>query len=175
MTMHAEQHLTDEQFADSFFGGVMPAQVQAHLDSCEACRLELRNFASSTETFSDAAMAWSEAQPTFSPRSLTIGPIAMATTRRHLFAHASWVMAGMLVLAVSVPAIWHREHAAVALKNAAPSAIQDDSAEQIERDNDLMRGVDMALQTNDDSPFREYRIEDVTGKRPKGHHGVRVQ
>jgi hypothetical protein len=174
MTMRAEQHLTDEQFADSFFGGVMPAEVKAHLDSCEACGVELREFARSMDTFSDAAMAWSEAQPTFSPRSVSIGPVKVATTRRHLFAHAGWVMAGVMVLAVSVPAIWHREHAVVAVRNAA-IANHEDSAEQIEQDNDLMRGVDMALQVNDPSPFREYQIEDVTGKRAKGHHGVRVQ
>ncbi len=175
MTMPVEQHLTDEQFADSFLGGVVPAEVQAHLDSCETCRHELRGFEVSMDTFSDVAMAWSEAQPKFSPRSVTIGSIKVAVNRRQVFARAGWVMAGVMVLAVSLPTIWHREHAAVAAKNAAPVLIQQDSAEQIAQDNDLMRGVDTALQANDPSPFHEYQIVDVTDKRVKGHRGVRVQ
>ncbi|WP_263378810.1 anti-sigma factor [Granulicella paludicola] len=175
MTMQGQHHLTDEQFADSFLGGVVPAEVQAHLDGCEACRQELNGFAQSMDSFSEVAMAWSEAQPTFSPRSLTIGPVKVVTSRRHILAHAGWVLAGVLVLAVSVPAIWHREHQAVAVRQPAPLAVQEDSAEQILQDNDLMQSVDVALQADDPSPFSEYRIEDLTGKRMKDHRGVRVQ
>jgi hypothetical protein len=178
MTMPAEQqrdqHLTDEQFADSFLGGDVPAAVEVHLATCEVCRLELGSFAHSMDSFSAAAMKWSETQPSFSPRSWKIGPVRFAVSTRGLFASAGWVMAGVLVLAVSIPVISHRE-TAVAVRNAASLSVQDDSKEQIDQDNDLMQSVNMALQTEDPSPFREYQITDVTGKRSKEHRGVRVQ
>jgi anti-sigma factor RsiW len=168
------QHLTDDQFADLFMGETAAPQVQAHLASCEQCRAEMAGFTRSVDTFSIAAMGWSEAQPTFSPRSVTLGSLKLATTSRRLFVQAGWVMAGVIVLSVSAPVIWHREHAAVAIHNAVPAA-NDDSAQQIAQDNDLMQSVNMALQADDPSPLREYRIPDVTGKQMKGRNGVRSQ
>jgi hypothetical protein len=172
MSAPNQQHLTDERFAELFMDEAIPAQLQAHLDSCAQCRAELASFSRSVDTFSTAAMRWSEAQPAFSPRSVTLGSLKVATTPRRLFAQVSWVMAGVLVLSVSAPAIWHREHGVVAVRNAASVSVYEDSAEQIARDNDLMQSVNMALQADDPSPFREYQIPNMTGKRPKGRNGV---
>ena len=173
--MQSQNHLTDEQFADSFLGGVMAEEVQAHIEVCEECRQELKKFAQSLDTFSAVAMAWSEAQPTFGPRSLTIGPMKVVTSTRQLGMSAGWVLAGVMVLAVSLPAIWNREHEVVAVRQAKPSPFSDDSSQQIARDNDLMQSVDIALQADDPSPFNEYHMDDLTGKRVKGHRRVGVQ
>jgi hypothetical protein len=168
-------HLTDEQFMECVIDAP-DAASHAHLAGCEQCREELALFSKSVSDFSLATLNWSEAQPSVSLR-------ASARHRRPAFVAAGWALATAVVLAVALPAVWHRERpaapaSAAGVPVAAPVpaarepitvASTEDSPAQIAEDNRMMQSVNLAIGVSEPSPIREYRLQAVhhTGARSR--------
>ncbi len=150
-------HLNDEQFA-ACLDAEPTTDLAAHLDGCEACREELRQFQMAMDDFGTAAMAWSEAQPRVSLRAQ-----AEVGWRPSWVMGAGWAVATALVLAVAGPAIWrHESGQAAPLEQVEPAVVavqQADSEAEIAQDNRLLQSVNLAINDADPSPLQEYRLD----------------
>jgi hypothetical protein len=145
-------HLTNDQFSDLLIGA--PGRdCELHLAECAYCRAELEKFSASVGLFSSTSLAWSETRP---------AAAAQAASRwqnmRWAYAPVGWALAVSVAIMVGVPA-WRADHPAPAPYSAvnSPASIEDSPAD-IARDNALLESVNVALNTNEDSPLPEYRL-----------------
>ncbi len=144
-------HLTNEQFSEIVLAGAPDAASQLHLAECALCSAEMEKFAASVDLFSTVALEWSETRPQPAAR-----PARRAMPARWAVAPLGWALAAAVVISVGVPA-WRAEHRApVAGAVAADAAV--DSPADIAQDNALLEQVNVALNTNEDSPLPEYRL-----------------
>lgn len=151
MTSESSAHLSEEALDDVLIGLSSP-ESEAHLAVCGACRGQLEDFQSRVQVFNQTSLAWSESKPAISLR-----PKIEARARRQRFLPLELAMAATLLLVIGVP-VWNREHNQVSEQPVAQSAATGDSEAQIAQDNDLLRSVDAALSTNDESPISEYHL-----------------
>lgn len=153
MTKSVSPHLTDDDFAGCLAGTTPAPAIAAHLASCDLCREELAVFLTSVDTFSDATLEWSRSQPVGSPRTELLRHIPS------LFSPGlRWGLAGILLVGVSIPAVLHYERRDLRVNPQAALAGPEDTPAQIAQDNRLMESVNVALESTDPSPFREYGL-----------------
>jgi len=153
-------HLTDAQFAECLTAEFPEPGIQSHLAQCDACRAELGVFMASMDSFSEAAMDWSRAQPVISPRA------KMVHTRPTMATPLRWAVAAALIAAVGVPvAVYHEREtvdaglvADLGAGRLATANLTEDSPAQIAQDNQLLQSVDQALAASDPSPMQEYGL-----------------
>ena len=111
-------HLTEEQFNDAILG-LAPDSVDEHLDACVECSAEASRVRSSIASFSAAATAWSDAQP--SPSTARFRRHALMVQLRPV---AGFAAAAALVIGVAIPVGHYQRSAAneIALASSAPAA-----------------------------------------------------
>jgi predicted anti-sigma-YlaC factor YlaD len=161
MTPELSTHLSEEAIDDVLIGLGSP-ESDAHLAACSHCRGQLEQFRSEMNLFNQASLAWSKAK---SATILRAAPRPKA--RPALPAPAGWVLAAAALLAIGLP-VWnhaHRSPAGDASDYAstyapAPASPAGDSEAQIAEDNDLLRSVNAALNSNEVSPISEYHLSD---------------
>jgi hypothetical protein len=156
-------HLSNDQFSELILGAPSPAS-ELHLAECAHCRAELEKFSSSVDLFSTTSLKWSEIQPAQTPR---ISPRWQSA--RWAYAPVGWALAVAVLIAVGVPAWKYDRHPA---PPTSQSATEDTPAE-IAQDNALLQSVNVALNTNEDSPLPEYRLS--TGRQRNAQSDSRVQ
>lgn len=154
MTAEASAHLSEEALNDVLIGLSSP-ESDAHIAVCAVCRGQLEEFRSEMRMFNQASLASSEARPTMIPRAS-----AKATGRRAMFVPAGWVLAAAVLLIIGVPAWWNYDHRFSPNRGPAPASATEDSEAQIAQDNDLLRSVNIALNTNEVSPISEYHLSE---------------
>jgi hypothetical protein len=168
MTTEPSAHLSEEAMNDVLVGMGSP-ESQAHVAACGECRAQLRAFQAEMHLFNETSLAWSEA------RSATLGAISPPKKHASMLIPASWAFAAALLLVVGIP-VWMHNHGPAKHPEqtvAAPAAVQQDSAEQIAEDNELMRSVDMALSSGEESPLSEYQITERSHEGPKARLELR--
>jgi hypothetical protein len=154
MKSESSAHLSEEALDDVLIGLSSP-ESEAHLAVCSVCRGQLEDFQSRVQVFNQTSLAWSESKPAVSLR-----PKVEARARRQRFIPLELAMAATLLLVIGVP-VWNREHNQISdqpVQHVAQSAAPGDSEAQIAQDNDLLRSVDAALSTSDESPISEYHL-----------------
>jgi hypothetical protein len=87
-------------------------------------------------------------------------------TRKTFFAPAGLAFAAMILLVMGLP-VWNYHSRPAKSYGATPAITQQDSAEQIAQDNELLRSVDMALSSNEESPIGEYYLSGGPGPHSK--------
>jgi predicted anti-sigma-YlaC factor YlaD len=155
------KHLTDEQFAECLTGEMPSAATREHLAVCEACRAEMDMFTSSVKGFDAATMDWSRMRPAPKLSGKT------SERRASVAAPLGWALATAFALVIGVPVVMHQVSPATTATQTSPSTALDDSAAQIAQDNKLMASVDVVLNDDEPSPFREYHIADPAARRTK--------
>jgi hypothetical protein len=110
----------------------------------------LEKFSASVGLFSTIALAWSETRPAASPQAAS-----RWQNMRWAYAPVGWALAVAVVMMIGVPA-W-RDHTMTVQKPAVNSPVEDSPAD-IAEDNALMQSVNVALNSNEDSPLPEYRL-----------------
>ena len=169
MTQPRSAHLSEEALDDVLIGLGSP-ESDAHLAECEVCRGQLEEFRSGMRVFNQASLAWSEARPMRSLRSLVRSKV-----RPGVFAPAGWALAAaVLLMMIGVP-VWRHDHRTALIKSTAPAAANEDSPAQIAQDNDLLRSVDEALNTSEASPISEYHLSDGPQPHRKARPELRTQ
>jgi len=157
MTTEVSAHLSEEALDDVLIGLSTP-ESDAHLAACSVCRSRVEEFRSGLQAFNQVSLAWSEARPM--PRTtISLQTAARSKARRDLFAPLGWAMAAAMVLMIGIP-IWNRDHSAPSNNEPAAAATASDSEAQIAQDNELLKSVDMALNTNEESSLSEYQLLD---------------
>lgn len=150
-------HLSEEALDDVLIG-LSTAESDAHLAICGACRSRVEAFQSGLQAFNQASLAWSEARPI---PTTTISPQAAAKSKAHsaMFAPLGWAMAATMSLMIGIP-IWNRDHPTPSIHEPTVVVTAADSEAQIAQDNELLKSVDMALNTNEESSLNEYHLLD---------------
>jgi len=145
-------HLNDDQFAALVSGLELTPEMSGHLSQCVSCQREVAEFRSSIHSFNMASLAWSEAQPAKSLRSVagSSRPWSISAVPRLSFA-------AVLVVAVMVSMRVHSDRKEARM---LPSA-EEDSPALIEQDNRLLLSVDRATSSNVVSPEVEYGFHAV--------------
>jgi hypothetical protein len=153
MKSESSAHLSEEALDDVLIGLSSP-ESEAHLAVCNVCRGQLEDFQSRVLVFNQTSLAWSESKPAISLR-----PKVEAKARRQRFVPLELAMAATLLLVIGIP-VWNHEHNQTSDQPVpvAQNSTQADSEVQIAQDNDLLRSVDAALSTNDESPISEYHL-----------------
>jgi len=157
MTTELSAHLSEEALDDVLIGLSTP-ESDAHLAVCNACRSRVEGFQSGLQAFNQASLAWSEARP-MTTTTISLQAAAKSKARRAMFAPLGWAMAATVILMIGIP-IWTRDHPTPSIHEAAAAATAVDSEAQIAQDNELLKSVDMALSTNDESLLSEYHLSD---------------
>jgi hypothetical protein len=175
MTIEQTTHLSEEAMNDVLVGVESPA-TSAHLAVCPVCRARLNEFQANMRLFNQATLAWSET------RSATMARPERKRIRWTEFAPGAWVTAAAILLLVAIP-VW--QHRTPATKYAAPTTMAsttsiagneaEDTETQITADNELMRSVDVALSSNDESPIAEYYLSERPHPRANVRPELRTQ
>lgn len=160
MTTQLSAHLSDEALNDVLIG-LSSTAADAHLAVCPHCRGQLDVFRSEMQLFNQTSLAWGEARSAKTARPATIPKV-----RKAILAPAGLAIAAMILLAIGLP-VWNHHHRSTRDYAVAPAPAQQDSAEQIAQDNELLRSVDMALSTNEESPISEYYLSGKPRPHPK--------
>lgn len=170
MTTETSTHLSEEALNDVLIGLGSPESEQ-HVAACAECRAQLQIFATEMQLFNQTSLAWSEA------RSATLGAIELPKKRPAIYAEVGVALAAALLLAIGLPIWMHTHGPAKHPEQAATAAAmgQQDSADQIAQDNELMRSVDMALSSSEESPVSDYQILERPHEGPKARLGLRHQ
>ena len=143
-------HLSEDAMNDLLIG-LGTAEAEAHLNVCERCRGQMQEFRSDLEAFNQATLLWSEAQPA---KKVNVSK----TKRGHaIFPALGWALAALAVLLLRIPLINHGTFSPAGSSAAAVAGTQDTEA-QIAQDNELLRSVDAALNTDEASPLSEYHL-----------------
>lgn len=170
MTTEPSAHLSEEAMNDVLIGLGSP-ESEAHAAACAECRAQLESFHAEMHLFNETSLAWSEA------RSATLGALEPPKKHASMWVPASWAFAAALLLAVGIP-VWMHNHGPVKHQEqaaAAPAAARQDTAEQIAEDNELLRSVDMALSSSEESPLSEYQIIERFREGPKARPELRQE
>jgi hypothetical protein len=170
MTTETSAHLSEEAMNDVLIGLGSPEAI-AHAGACAECRAQLQVFQDEMTLFNRTSLAWSEA------RSATLGAIEPTRQAKPMLVPFGLAFAAALLLAVAVPGWMHRGAPATHTNQAvtAPAEPQQDSADQIADDNELMRSVDMALSSGEESPISVYQIRERPLEGPKSQRELRSQ
>lgn len=144
----AAGHLTEEMLDDVLIG-MATVESQAHLAECSACRAKVEGFQSDMALLGETAMGWSR------QRAAGMDQHPLETRARQLhWAAMRWAAAGVLIVAVAVPFLWHHDNGPAVAINVTPRSPQvEENAAQIAADNDLMRAVDAAINPSDEMPM----------------------
>jgi hypothetical protein len=158
MTTQLSNHLTEEALDDALIG-LGSAESEAHLAVCPACRARVEEFRSDMKVFNDTTLAWSEARPVPSLQGA-------ARPKAHLpvFAPVGWALAAVVLLLLCV-SVWNHDQRSASHEGFASVATPEDSETQIAQDNEMLRQVDVALNTGEASPISEYHLAD--GQHPR--------
>jgi len=165
-------HLTEDALNDLLIG-LGTEESEAHVAACPECRSRVEEFQSTVQAFHTSSMAWSEFRSKFrtefrsEPRPvLRVSPPARVKVRN---AQLGWALAAAMLLAIGLPT-WNANHRRVAnvatpAPVAAPVAASGDptstdSDAQIAQDNELLRSVNLALNSEEESPVSEYHLLD---------------
>lgn len=164
MSSELSAHLSEEVMNDVLIGLSSP-ESHAHLAACAFCRSQLEEFRADMQLFNRTSLAWSEA------RSATmLRPAATSIISNAVLVRVTLVVATTVLAAVGL-FVWshnHRPQESIAYTHAVTPAVSpEDSEAQIEQDNDLMRSVDVALSSSDESPILEYHMSD--GRQPRAN------
>jgi anti-sigma factor RsiW len=120
-------HLKPEQF-DDLLMGIAESESSAHLSACPQCRAELEAMRGTLGAFRGAAVGWSESaakQVELPKRQRMIS----------LWARPAWVLAAIILLAVTIPdGAWR--------VNVGTPSVSAEAQAQISRDNDLLARIE---------------------------------
>lgn len=169
MTTETSSHLSEEAMNDILIG-LGSAEAEGHLRACQVCRAQLDNVNSALLSFNQATLEWSERRSACLPAVQT-GWSWHQRLGRFLQSPQWLVQSGLaltsvLLLAISMPLWYHERHAVLSGTPAAITAAEN-SAEQIEQDNALLRSVDSVLNTTEVSPVSEYHMSSRPVQIPK--------
>jgi hypothetical protein len=155
MSMQSATHLTEEALDDLLIG-LASVESEAHLTECAACRAKVQALGAHLDAFDHASLAWSQARSEALP---AIGPAASAKAKSIWTALAplEWAVATAVFLLLALP-VWNRSQLPAPVSSAVAAPTAGDSEAQIAEDNDLLKSVDAALNTNDASPIAEYDL-----------------
>jgi hypothetical protein len=150
-------HMTEEQITDCVIHGAPLPDLELHLISCPPCgkrlAVAMTEFNASVTNFSHASLAWTEARPEASLR---------VEARRQSLSSSSplgWALAVASLLVVAVPAWQHGHHSPRVIEQSAiAGATPPDSDAQIASDDRMLQQVDVALDDETPSPFRDYGL-----------------
>jgi hypothetical protein len=169
------RHLThlSEAAMNNLLIGLGTEESEAHVAVCPECRNRVEEFQSTVQAFHRASMAWtefqSEARPESRPEFLKgaqLSPPARPKVRHAYAAPLGWALAAAMLLAIGIPT-WNAslrrvERVATTPAIAPVAAPSDptttDSEAQIAQDNELLRSVNLALNSEEESPVSEYHL-----------------
>jgi ferric-dicitrate binding protein FerR (iron transport regulator) len=159
-------HLSEEALNDLLIG-LASVESEAHLAECAACRAKVQAFGAHLNAFNRASMAWSESRSEALP---AIRPAASAKVKSiwTTLAPLEWAVAVAVLLLLALP-VWNRNQLPVPVGSVVGTPAAGDSEAQIAEDNDLLKSVDAALNTNDASPIAEYDLIE----QPRSHARAR--
>jgi len=152
MTNDSAVHLSEEALNDVLIGLGSPGD-EAHLVACPACRARRADFRAQVQAFGESSLAWSEARAAAMPR-----PSKWQAARRVPIPALGLALAAMLLVAVAAP-LWHHFNSSGPSSSGAvvpPVSASGDSEAQIAQDNELLRSVDVALNTDAVAPLNPY-------------------
>jgi hypothetical protein len=165
MTPEKSTHLSEEAINDVLIG-LGTAESDAHLAVCSICNSHLKQFRVEMEAFNETTLAWSEARPTASLRATRRSKVRAA-----MYSPLGWALAAVLLIAIGIPV---RSHYQSSLDRASVQApAPGDTQAQIEKDNDLLRSVDVALNENEESPISAYHISEAPRHRARTRPDLR--
>ena len=162
MSKQSATHLTEEALDDLLIG-LTSVESEAHLAECAACRTKVQAFGAHLNVFNQASLSWSQSRAEALP---AIRPAASAKVKSIWTALAplEWAAAAAVLALLALP-VWNRNQLPVPVGSAVATPSAPDTEAQIAEDNDLLKSVDAALNTNDASPIAEYDLID----RPRSH------
>ncbi len=165
MTSGGSVHLTQEELNDVLIGMSSP-EAEAHLADCAQCRDQVETFLSDMHVFNETSLAWSESRP-----SKPIRVASKSGFRGVASSPLTWALATALLLMVGSPA-WLPEvdsilHPTAASDNSNVASESGDSDAQIAQDNDLLRSVNVALNTSEESPISEFGLSEEPAHRSR--------
>lgn len=163
MTTRLTNHLSEEALND-FLIGLGTTEIDVHLARCAECREKVEGFQAEVLLFNEASLAWSHAQPS------RVAPVLAPEPRfRPAWATLSFAAIAALLVAVAIP-VWHRTHREP-LNEVQTAALSGDTSEaQIAQDNDLLRAVDVAINSAETSPIDQYDLADGQSVHALGPH-----
>ena len=149
-------HLTSEELTDSLLG-VPSLTVNAHLLNCPACASELDRLKASIAEFRGAAHGWSE-NAMAADRSVSM----VRALRKRPWA-AGWALAAAAVVLFAAGFVTYlRDHRVgnrdQSAQTAAPAAIIEGTAAQIEKDNQLMSDVNSEIAEAVPAPMQPLQL-----------------
>lgn len=150
-------HLTESALHDLLIGLGSDAAL-AHLATCSVCGEKVEAFRADMQLFNDASLAWSEARP-----MPAVATPARVAARQPLFTYLRWaplnfaVGTAVLLTALGLP-VWQHLHKPQPAPAMIATTGNQDTAEQIAQDNDLLRSVDAALTTTDEPTVDQYNL-----------------
>jgi len=173
----AATHLTEAEFDSCLIGDAAPESA-AHLASCESCTAALAELEAPLASFRAVTLAWSERRSATLPLdNLAAARRRAASGWRQRLAVSAGLAAAMAV-GVAIPVLHHQKAldtpAQTAQNTAAAPEIhpipaasippvaaatetasavpQESPAQQIRRDNQMLRAIDMELDSRTESP-----------------------
>ena len=156
MTPEQTAHLSQEALNDVLIGLASP-ESEAHLALCAHCRDQVHQFNSDLEIFNRTSLAWSEARPS-APLHLP----SKSNVRKVMNSPLTWalatallIMAGLSEWRSDLPPFLHQPSATDSANSRSGSS---DSEAQIAQDNELLRTVNVALNTSEKSPINEFQL-----------------
>lgn len=166
MTTQSLAHLSEEALDDVLIGLGSP-ESEGHLARCAACRARVQAFGADLKLLNETSMAWSRVRAA----GMAEAPLHAGVRRRPLVT-MGWAAAGVLLLALAFP-LWHsvNQHSDKAGVTPAVAVREPDSEAQIAADDQLLRDVDAAVNTNEASPFGDPLRSD----RPQAQHRARPE
>jgi hypothetical protein len=150
MTTQFPAHLSEEALNDLLIG-LGSSESEEHVASCAACRARVQALGADLKLLNETSMAWSRVRVA----GMGEDPLPAGVQRKPLVT-MGWTAAGVLLLALAFP-LWHsvNQHNAPANIPPAVALTEPESEAQIAADNELLRDVDAAVNTNEASPFGE--------------------
>ena len=149
-------HLSEAALNDLLIG-LGSEESEAHVAACPECRSRVEEFQSTVQAFHTTSMAWTQYRSEFRATA-RITPPARVKVR---YAQLGWALAVASLLAIGIPT-WnanHRRMENVATTSlSAKVAASADSEAQIAQDNELLRSVNLALNSEEESPVSEYHL-----------------
>jgi hypothetical protein len=165
MTPGETVHLSQEAVNDVLIGMASP-EAEAHLAACAHCRKQVSQFQTDMDIFNETSLAWSEARPS---KPIRVAP--RSALREVVRSPLTWALAAALLLMAGVPE-WRPRldsilHPASVSENSTSANGSLDSEAQIAQDNDLLQSVNVALNSNEESPINEYGLSEEPAQRSR--------
>lgn len=160
----SKAHLSDEALDDVLIG-LGSSAAAAHLAVCPACRARVENFHADMQAFNETSLAWSERQANTMP-AVAAGGSRRSTAPRLPIASLGLALAAMLLLAIAAP-LWRHLHSSPGEAAAPAVSVDGDSQAQIAQDNELLRQVNAALNSDAVAPLNPYPYAQRPRPQPK--------